>query len=221
MEGAGRGETHPTRLPFETVASFFYVTRDPTTRHRARPGSAEDSFMRNSLQDQLLKAGLTNEKKIKQANREKDKQKKQEGRHASDEERRLAAQALREKAERDRQLASEHNAAARQRELAAQLAQLVQHYRQSREGGDIAYNFADNSVIKKLYVSARMRDQLIRGQLVIVRSGASYELVPVAAGERIRSRVPAAIVVWNTPAADAPAEDDPYKDFPIPDDLMW
>lgn len=179
--------------------------------------------MRNSLQDQLLKAGLANEKKIKQANREKDKQKKQQGKHATalDSERQLAEQALRDKAERDRELAVQQNAAARQRELAAQLAQLVQHYRQSREGGDIAYNFADHGVIKKLYVSARLRDQLIRGQLVIVRSASSYELVPAAAGERIRSRVPEAIVVWNTPAADAPAEDDPYKDFPIPDDLMW
>jgi len=54
-----------------------------------------------------------------------------------------------------------------------------------------------------------------------VRSGSGYELVPVAAGERIRSRDADAIVVWNTPAADQPAEDDPYKDFPIPDDLMW
>jgi uncharacterized protein YaiL (DUF2058 family) len=179
--------------------------------------------MRNSLQDQLLKAGLANEKKIKQANREKDKQKRQQGKHSStlDTERELAEQALRDKAERDRELAVQQNAAARQRELAAQLAQLVQHYRQSREGGDIAYNFADHGVIKKLYVSARLREQLIRGQLVIVRSGTSYELVPAAAGERIRSRVPEAIVVWNTPAADAPAEDDPYKDFPIPDDLMW
>jgi hypothetical protein len=179
--------------------------------------------MRNSLQDQLLKARLANEKKIKQANREKDKQKKQAGKQAAtqDAERQLAEQALRDKAERDRKLASEQNAAARQRELAAQLAQLVQHYRQSREGGDIAYNFADNGVIKKLYLSARLREQLIRGQLLIVRSAGHYELVPAAAGERIRSRVPEAIVVWNTPAADAPAEDDPYKDFPIPDDLMW
>ena len=70
-------------------------------------------------------------------------------------------------------------------------------------------------------MSARLRDQLIRGQLVIVRSGSGYELVPVAAAERIRSRDADVIVVWNTPAADQPAEDDPYKDFPIPDDLMW
>jgi hypothetical protein len=179
--------------------------------------------MRNSLQDQLLKSGLVNEKKIKEANRAKDKQKKQAGKSAAQlhEERRQAEQALRDKAEADRALARQQNAAQHAREMAAQIAQLVQHYRQSRAGGDIAYNFVDGGVIKKMLVSATLRERLIRGQLVIVRSGSGYELVPVAAAERIRSRDAAAIVVWNTPAADQPAEDDPYKDFPIPDDLMW
>lgn len=179
--------------------------------------------MRNSLQDQLLKAGLVDAKKLKESNRAKDKQKKQAGKNAAEleAERRLAEQALREKAEADRALAQQQNAALRRRELAAQVAQLVQHYRQPRDGGDIPYNFADRGIIKKIHVSARLRDQLIRGQLLIVRSGSGYELVPVAAGERIQSRDPEAIVVWNKPAADQPAEDDPYKDFPIPDDLMW
>ncbi len=179
--------------------------------------------MRNSLQDQLLKAGLVDAKKIKESNRASDKQKKQAGRNAAelDAQRRLAEQALRDKAEADRALAQQQNAELRQRESAAQIAQLVRHYRQPREGGDIAYNFADHGIIKKLYVSARLRDQLIRGQLVIVRAGNGYELVPVACAERIRARDGDVIVVWNTPAADQPAEDDPYKDFPIPDDLMW
>ncbi len=179
--------------------------------------------MRNSLQDQLLKSGLVNEKKLKDASRAKSKQLKQAGKNTAqlDDERRLAERALRDKADSDRMLAQQRNAAAHQRELAAQIVQLVQHYRQSREGGDVPYNFSDRGIIKKLLVTARLRDQLIRGQLVIVRSGKHYELVPVTAGERIRSRDPEAIVVWNQQASDQPAEDDPYKDFPIPDDLMW
>lgn len=179
--------------------------------------------MRNSLQDQLLKAGLADARKIKEANRQKDKQKKQTGKHsgAEDEQRRVAEQALRDKAEADRELARLRNEATRQRELVAQVAQLIAHYRQSREGGDIAYNFVDRGVVKKLLISARFRDQLIRGQLVIVRQGKGYELVPASAAERIASRSADAIVVWNKPAADQPVEDDPYKDFPIPDDLMW
>ena len=99
--------------------------------------------MRNSLQDQLLKSGLVNEKKLKDANRAKSKQAKQAGKNAAqlDEERRLAAQALRDKADGDRMLAQQRNAVAHQRELAAQIVQLVQHYRQSRMGSEQALIF--------------------------------------------------------------------------------
>ena len=62
--------------------------------------------MRNSLQDQMLRAGLVDTKKLKESNRAKDKQKKQAGKNAAelDAERRLAQQALRDKAEADRAL---------------------------------------------------------------------------------------------------------------------
>jgi len=179
--------------------------------------------MRNSLQDQLLRSGLVDAKKIKEANRALSKQKKQAGKNASElaEEQRLARETLEAKARSDRELAEQQNAAARQHELRAQIAQLVAHYRQPRDGGDISYNFADRGVIKKILVSARLRDQLIRGQLAIVRSAQLYELVPAAAAERIRSRDADVIVTWNEASKEQLAEDDPYKDFPIPDDLMW
>jgi len=52
---------------------------------------------------------------------------------------------------------------------------------------------------------------------------ALLDLVPADVVERIRERDPAAIVA--SPAAGAaaatPAEDDPYKDFVVPDDLTW
>lgn len=178
--------------------------------------------MRNSLQDQLLKSGLVSDKKLKEAHREKKKEKKQAGKGAVlvDEAAELAKAALQEKALRDRELAELQKTEAKAREHAAQVKQLIEHYKQPR-GGDIAYNFSDGGVIKKLLVSAKLRDQIIRGHLVIVRVGEGYELVPVAAAERIKLRCPDVIVLWNIPGADEPAEDDPYKDFPIPDDLMW
>lgn len=95
--------------------------------------------MRNSLQDQLLKAGLVDAKKLKDSNRAKDKQKKQAGKNAAelDAQKRLAEQALRDKAEADRALAQQQNAELRQREIAAQIAQLVRHYRQPREAATL------------------------------------------------------------------------------------
>ena len=39
--------------------------------------------------------------------------------------------------------------------------------------------------------------------------------------EKIRQRDDAPILVLNERGAQDVDEDDPYKDFPIPDDLMW
>jgi len=178
--------------------------------------------VRSTLQDQLLKAGLVDEKSIKNANKGKLKEQRQSGKKGKQpsSSRLQAEQKLKENSERDRALAEQRNAEQRSRELSAQVAQLVDHYRQPR-GGDIAYNFADGSIIKRIYVSEKHQRQLTRGQLVIVRDADSYALVPVAAAERIKARLPDQIVVWNAPPKDEPDEDDPYKDFPIPDDLMW
>ncbi|MBI2379648.1 MAG: DUF2058 domain-containing protein [Gammaproteobacteria bacterium] len=179
--------------------------------------------MRNALQDQLLKAGLVAEKKLKEANRAKAKEKKLAGKGAEfgpSEDAIAASQAMAEKQRRDRELAEQQKQEAAAKETAAQVRQLIDHYKQPK-GGDQAYNFSDKGKIKTLHVSAKLRDQLVRGQLIVVRSGDSYELVPKVAAEKIKERDESFIVLWNLPAADAPAEDDPYKDFPIPDDLMW
>lgn len=183
-----------------------------------------DSRMRNALQEQLLKAGLTSEKKLKEQAHAKHKQKKQAGKGAAEslsEDKLAAQQALQEKAERDRLLAEQQKQAQAAREAASQIRQIIAHYRQSRDNGDIAYNFSDAGVVRKLFLSALLRERVIKGHLIIVRSGDGYELVPQVAAAKIEARDPATIVVWNKPAADDVPEDDPYKDFPIPDDLMW
>jgi uncharacterized protein YaiL (DUF2058 family) len=48
-------------------------------------------------------------------------------------------------------------------------------------------------------------------------------VVPVESLDRIRERHADAIVADPTAAATtpAPAQDDPYKDFVVPDDLTW
>lgn len=176
--------------------------------------------MRNSLQDQLLKAGLADEKKAKAVNREKAQARKQG--QSDDSAARDAAAALAEKAARDRLLAEQQKAEARERERKAQVRQIIEHYKQKR-GGDVAYNFSAGGKVKTIYVSEKLRTQIVKGQLIIVSLGDSYELVPRVAAEKIRERDAAAIVLDNAGTAGAATvdEDDPYKDFPVPDDLMW
>ena len=57
------------------------------------------------------------------------------------------------------------------------------------------------------------------GRLVIVNANGKFELVPPAIAEKIRQRNPSLVI--DLPEEKAPAEDDPYADFKVPDDLMW
>lgn len=176
-----------------------------------------------SLQDQFLKAGLVSQKKVKQANQEKSKQKKDERRtgvQAVDEVRLAALETQRKNAERARELNAQRDAAAKQKAILAQIAQMVQQSRQSRGGGDIAYNFTHDGKIKRLFVSAAVQADLIAGRLVIVCQGESVELVPRVIADKIAERDASLVVRVNKPSTEVDA-DDPYADYKIPDDLMW
>jgi uncharacterized protein YaiL (DUF2058 family) len=92
-----------------------------------------------------------------------------------------------------------------------------------RPESDDYYNFVDDGRIRRLPVTPDLRARIVAGTLCIVRSEGHYDLVPADVVERIRERDPGAIVASpaaGAPAA-APAEDDPYKDFVVPDDLTW
>ena len=56
--------------------------------------------------------------------------------------------------------------------------------------------------------------------MAIVRCDGHYELVPADTGERIKEREPRAVVNTNDTAETTPV-DDAYKDFVVPDDLVW
>lgn len=65
-------------------------------------------------------------------------------------------------------------------------------------------------------------NQLVKGQIAVVRKGDGYELVPTVVAEKIRTRDESVVVVLNTRVEKQETEeDDPYKDYVIPDDLMW
>ncbi|SRR5690554_3961499 len=180
-----------------------------------------------SLKDQLLKAGLVDAKKAKQAEKEKRKQANQARRTGQSEqdEVKAAAQAAREaKAERDRELNRQRDQEAQQKALQAQIRQLVENHRQNKGAGagDMEYNFTHANKIKKMRVSAKVHRQIVLGHLAIVALGETYELVPRVVANKIAQRDPDAILVDNYNAETVEAvEDDPYKDYVIPDDLMW
>jgi uncharacterized protein YaiL (DUF2058 family) len=177
-----------------------------------------------SLQEQLLKAGLVAKNKVKVANQEKSKQKKEErrsGTQSVDEAKLAAQEAQRKLAERNRELNAQRDAAARQKAIVAQIAQMVQQNRQSKgHNGDIAYNYTHGSKIERMFVTAAVREHLVAGRLVIVVLNGVAELVPRVIADKIAERDPALVVRVNK-SSSVVEEDDPYAAFQIPDDLMW
>ena len=179
--------------------------------------------MTKSLQDQLLKSGLVDEKKAKTIGKQKRKEAKQvpKGQEKEDETTLLAKQALAEKSARDREQNKELQLAAEQKAVQAQIKQLIEFNKIDRGSAEVAYQFVDQKKIKKIYVTGKLVDQLAMGQIAVTKLDGRYELVPKVIAEKIAQRNLNVIIVLNKKDSTAPDEDDPYADYQIPDDLMW
>lgn len=176
-----------------------------------------------SLRDQLLKAGLVNEKQVKQATKQQKKQDRlvHKGQAEKDESAKLAAQqALAEKAARDQELNRQAQEKAEQKARAAQIKQLIEASRLPKLNTEDYYNFVDDKKVKRLSVNEIMRNKLASGWLAIVRHGGGYEVIPREAALKIQERDPKRIVQLNE-QTQQPDADDPYAAYQIPDDLMW
>jgi uncharacterized protein YaiL (DUF2058 family) len=177
--------------------------------------------VRNSLQDQLLKAGLVDKNKANKASKERRKNARQKGKGQetgiSTEER----QRQNEKAARDRELNQHHEEARKQKEIAAQIKQLVENYRHPRkpDEDDRPFYFNNKGKVKQMYVSAETHKLITTNKLTIVNCNGVFELVPTDIAERIRQRNPSMVI--ELPKEQSAPEDDPYAEYQVPDDLMW
>ncbi|GJM11862.1 MAG: hypothetical protein DHS20C12_02650 [Pseudohongiella sp.] len=179
-----------------------------------------------SLQDQLKKAGLVDDKKAKQLKRAKNKYEKLARNSkgpAVDQQKLERDKAKAEQVAKDKQLNLEKHKQAEKRALAAQIKQLIEMNIVAKDG-DQKFSFTDDKVIKHIYVSQTQIDQLSNGRLAIVAQKSSdkhnHELVPMGVAEKIEQR-DAGVVVFKAEQNTAVEEDDPYADFKIPDDLTW
>lgn len=179
--------------------------------------------MGNSLQEQLLKAGLVDGQRAKKAKAEKRRaaKRKQKGQTtAVDQDRLRAEQALKKKAERDHELNRQRAEELKRREIASQVRQMIETHRVRDSEGEVAFNFVDGNKLKRLFVTEDAQRRLSRGQLAIARLGDRYRLVPREIAEKISVRDVAAVIFCDQ-ASSADEQDDLYRDYQVPDDLMW
>ena len=178
-----------------------------------------------SLQDQLKKSGLVDDKKAKQLSRAKRKESKlaHKGKKPKIDESKLALErAKAEKVARDRQLNLEKTQKAHSIAIVAQIKQLIELNIIPKDGEE-KFHFPDAKKIKHIWVSEKQVDHLRRSMIAIVKSSDQYVLVPMKVADKITQRDANAVIFKADLASteEVSDDDDFYADFKIPDDLVW
>ncbi|HET7313406.1 DUF2058 domain-containing protein [Salinisphaera sp.] len=186
--------------------------------------------MGQSLQDQLLKAGIAKPKQANKARQDKARKNKaarRAGKQSPTEQQNLskevdAAQAAKRQADRRRAQAA--NAEREQRERKRRAIQIIQENRiaiETPEADEPPYSYTVKGKIRRLPVSREQRRRLASGGLAIVRYDGATSLVDTATAERLEALIPKAISRVTETGNNAPDPDDPYAGYEVPDDLMW
>jgi uncharacterized protein YaiL (DUF2058 family) len=182
--------------------------------------------MSMSLRDQLLQAGLVNEKQAREAERQQQqllqgRQRLPKQQRGSASEQQLAVrQAQLAKTARDQEISRKQQEKAERKARLAQVRQLIEQNRLPKPDNDEFYNFVDGNKIRRISADASLRERLGRREIAIVRYGNGYEWVPAATAARIRERVEGAVAADGL-AAESEHIDEAYQGFAVPDDLMW
>jgi uncharacterized protein YaiL (DUF2058 family) len=173
-----------------------------------------------SLRDQLLKAGLVNEKQAKQVSKRQAERAapgaQRPGSLLDDSSQRAAQEAMAEKAKRDQELNRQQQEKAEQKARAAQVKQLIEATRLPKLTTEDYYNFVDDKKVKRISVNTLMRSKLSSGSLAIVHHGGSYEVIPREAALKIQERDPQRIVHAQRADRGVSMSDDPYAAYQDP-----
>ncbi|MEW6990067.1 DUF2058 domain-containing protein [Colwelliaceae bacterium 6441] len=181
-----------------------------------------------SLQEQLLKAGLSTKQKARQANSDKRKKNKQK-RSGVEIEATLQekvkqdlAKSQQEKQARDNALNAEKKQQLEKKEQKLRILQILQHHQIKQCSGESEYNYTFGSKIKKLYLDTTTHRALVNGRLALCGQDDTTYIVTAETAAKLAELDSQVILLQNERvAADQVDEDDPYADYQIPDDLMW
>lgn len=88
--------------------------------------------------------------------------------------------------------------------------------------GEIPFNFTADKRIRRLYVTPQQRDALRKGELLIAVLGKRDFIIDPDQLAQVRDMDPQLFIYNGAEQQDSgPADDDPYKDYAVPDDLTW
>lgn len=178
-----------------------------------------------SLQDQLMKSGLINKQKARQAQtdkRRKAKQKKKKGTvEVSDVQISINAQ------KEQQRLQDLENNKVTQADLDARsahgkLIQMIAQHCEKNYQGEIDYHFTYQQKVKRIAINDETQQSLINGRLAICVLNEAFYLINKEATEKL-AEIDESVLVALHEQVDVNAidEDDPYAEFAVPDDLVW
>ncbi len=185
-----------------------------------------------SLQEQLLKAGLSTKQKARQANadtRKKNKQKRSGVDHGASLQEQVKKDLAKNKADKqvkENELNENKRKQLAKKEQALRIKQILSHHQITNVWGESEYNYTFANKIKKLSVNAVTHKALVNGRLALCGLQEGDEdityIVTSETAEKVATLDVSIILVQNDKVdTEATDEDDPYADYQIPDDLMW
>lgn len=185
-------------------------------------------FIMASLQEQLLKAGLTTKQKTRQANADKRKKNKQQRSgvdHGASLQEQVKQDLLKSKAEKvakDSALNDVKKQEVATKEQLLRIKQILEHHQLTGVSGESEYNYTFNNKVKKLSLNTITHKALVNGRLALCGLNEITYLVTSETAAKVAELDHTMVLVQNDKlATEESDEDDPYADYQIPDDLMW
>lgn len=204
--------------------------------------------MSDSLQQQLIRAGLVTQERAEELNKPKPKRapnKRQNpkgakgsaasGKKGPQRERKSpnnkrpaqsheakktakAAKAAEVEAKAEAELAAK-------RELKAKIKTLIEENSVTEFTGELTFSYVVGDRIRQLFVTQEYLDKISKGELAITRLNRQTHLVTPEVSEQLLALNPQWLVVFNDPSKEQPqvpnTEEDPYAEYKVPDDLHW
>ncbi len=182
--------------------------------------------MAKSLQEQLMGSGLIDKRKAKTLKKEKQTELKRrpKGHALENKEKEYLEKLKQEKIEKDKELNRIKVLELEKKALKAQVKQLISTNEIKRHSGEVSFQFTDNKKIKRIYLDQEQYEHLAKGLLAIATIDEEYLLVPKLVAKKVIERDEEAICYLYEKELNNEQEgeeEDPYKGFEIPDDLMW
>ena len=181
-----------------------------------------------SLQEQLLKAGLTTKQKTRQANADKRKKNKQQRsgvKHGASLQEQVKEDLVKSQADKlakDSALNETKKQELASKEQQLRIKQILEHHQLTGVSGESDYNYTFNNKVKKLALNTITHKALVNGRLALCGLNDNTYLVTSETAAKIAEIDTTIVLVQNDKVEMAETdEDDPYADYQIPDDLMW